>query len=230
MTTARHLLTTLRAFHLDNPQATWEQLKERLKDIAEGVLQTRAVWDGFGGLGHVYSDVGEDLAEIASAEPLSFDQAKAVELGRRIMLAAEQRTEGDPSGIIAILEELRQEPVAPANWLTTGQQPALPLTGDEPMTFERLSALHMAEKQDDWQPNTLKNKRACFGVLSGLLGALDLRHHTRKDMTDLKTRLMEGRKVPVGHGMFFNGKANRHYGMPVTEGERNLLVHWSEVK
>ncbi|AZE48434.1 putative integrase [Pseudomonas chlororaphis] len=45
VTTARHLLTTLRAFHLDNPQATWEQLKERLKDIAEGVLQTRAVWD-----------------------------------------------------------------------------------------------------------------------------------------------------------------------------------------
>lgn len=37
-------------------------------------------------------------------------------------------------------------------------------------------------------------------------------------------------QLPVGHGMFFNGKAHRHYGMPVTEGERNLLVHWSEVK
>jgi len=37
-------------------------------------------------------------------------------------------------------------------------------------------------------------------------------------------------QLPVGHGMFFSGKAHRHYGMPVTEGERNLLVHWSEVK
>ncbi|TKK39931.1 hypothetical protein PflCFBP13517_18205 [Pseudomonas fluorescens] len=37
-------------------------------------------------------------------------------------------------------------------------------------------------------------------------------------------------QLPVGHGMFFNGKAHRHYGMPVTSGERNLLVHWSEVK
>ncbi|MDD0975400.1 hypothetical protein [Pseudomonas fontis] len=37
-------------------------------------------------------------------------------------------------------------------------------------------------------------------------------------------------QLPVGHGMFFNGKAHRHYGMAVTEGERNLLVHWSEVK
>lgn len=38
------------------------------------------------------------------------------------------------------------------------------------------------------------------------------------------------RQLPVGHAMFFNGKAHRHYGSPVTAGERNLLVHWSEVK
>ena len=37
-------------------------------------------------------------------------------------------------------------------------------------------------------------------------------------------------QLPEGHAMFFNGKAHRHYGMPVTSGERNLLVHWSEVK
>lgn len=37
-------------------------------------------------------------------------------------------------------------------------------------------------------------------------------------------------QLPVGHAMFFNGKANQHYGLPVTQGERNLLVHWSETK
>lgn len=37
-------------------------------------------------------------------------------------------------------------------------------------------------------------------------------------------------QLPVGHAMFFNGKSMRHYGLPVTSGERNLLVHWSEVK
>ncbi|WAT31149.1 hypothetical protein [Pseudomonas sp. GXZC] len=37
-------------------------------------------------------------------------------------------------------------------------------------------------------------------------------------------------QLPIGHAMFFNGKAMRHYGLPVTQGERNLLVHWSEVK
>lgn len=33
-----------------------------------------------------------------------------------------------------------------------------------------------------------------------------------------------------GWGMFFKGKTTLHYGLPVTEGERHLLVHWSEVK
>jgi len=33
-----------------------------------------------------------------------------------------------------------------------------------------------------------------------------------------------------GWAMFFRGKTTLHYGLPVTEGERHLLVHWSEVK
>lgn len=37
-------------------------------------------------------------------------------------------------------------------------------------------------------------------------------------------------QLPVGHAMLFCGKSQRHYGLPVTEGQRNLLVHWSETK
>lgn len=33
-----------------------------------------------------------------------------------------------------------------------------------------------------------------------------------------------------GWAMFFRGKTTLHYGLPVTEGGRHLLVHWSEVK
>lgn len=33
-------------------------------------------------------------------------------------------------------------------------------------------------------------------------------------------------QLPVGWGMLFNGRHNPHRGLPVTEGERNLLVHW----
>lgn len=197
LTTATHLLTTLRAFHLDNPDATWDQLKERLKEIAEGVLQTRSIWDGLGGMGHVYSDLNDDLGEIASTEPLNIDQAKAVELGRRIMQAAEQRAAGDLTGILALLEELKQSNDLPLPLpMNVPTVTPLVVAGDASgvMTFEKLAKLYTEEREADWQPNTKKNKRACFGTISGLLGDLDLRTHTRKDMTDVKARLMEGRK------------------------------------
>jgi len=195
LTTASHLLTTLRAFHLDNQDATWEQLKEHLMRIAEGVLQTRSVWDSFGGMGPVYSTLNDDLSGIAATEPLSVDQTKAVEWGRRLMLAAEKQTAGDPSQILAILEELLRPGSTPDNPLTsTVKAPTAHHVAGEAITFEKLYKLHMGERQADWQPATLKNKKACYGTLARMLGELDLRSHTRKDMTDVKARLMEGRK------------------------------------
>lgn len=37
-------------------------------------------------------------------------------------------------------------------------------------------------------------------------------------------------QLPVGHALIFPGKVYLHRGMPVTEGVRNLLVFWSEIK
>lgn len=37
-------------------------------------------------------------------------------------------------------------------------------------------------------------------------------------------------QLETGWAMFFKGKTTLHYGAPVTEGERHLLVHWSEIK
>lgn len=199
LTTATHLLTTLRAFHLDNPDATWEQLKEHFLWLAEGVLQSRSVWEGLGSSGmgssgHVYSDIGDDLSVIAATEPLNVDQTKALALGRRMMLAAEKKTAGDPSDLLAIIEELRASTSTNAPLTPNVSTPIAHPVAGEAITFEKLYKLHMEERQADWQPATLKNKKACYGTLAGMLGELDLRSHTRKDMTDVKARLMEGRK------------------------------------
>jgi hypothetical protein len=37
-------------------------------------------------------------------------------------------------------------------------------------------------------------------------------------------------QLPQGHAMLFQGSRTLHKGMPVTEGSRNLLVFWSELK
>lgn len=35
--------------------------------------------------------------------------------------------------------------------------------------------------------------------------------------------------LPQGHAMFFQGKTQLHRGLPVTDGTRTLLVHWSNL-
>lgn len=37
-------------------------------------------------------------------------------------------------------------------------------------------------------------------------------------------------QLPVGHAMLFQGSRTLHKGREVTEGARNLLVFWSELK
>jgi len=108
MTTAKHLLSTLRTFHLDNPEATWDQLRERLKEIAEDALATGSVWGREDmGLGQVYSDLRDDLLEIARTMPLTVPQAKAVSAGSRVLQAAEGRLQGDLEGLVDVIEELK---------------------------------------------------------------------------------------------------------------------------
>lgn len=37
------------------------------------------------------------------------------------------------------------------------------------------------------------------------------------------------KSLPIGHAMFFLGRTMLHKGLPVTDGERNLLVHWTNL-
>ncbi|WP_443691786.1 tyrosine-type recombinase/integrase [Pseudomonas sp.] len=209
VTTAKHLLTTLRMFHLDKPEATWAQLCERLKEIAEGVLASRSTWDKVGmsmGLGQVYSDIREDLSEIAATEPLNMEQAGAVQMGSQVMVAAEKRLYGDLEELLGLISRLKHTSDVPLS-LSVSAPKELPERTTErtqqvtlaeslpPCTFEYLSGLYTAEREGDVQVSTMKNIKASCGVLSGLLGDLDMRTHTRADLIALRENLKEGRKV-----------------------------------
>ncbi|WP_409313509.1 hypothetical protein [Pseudomonas putida] len=100
MTTAKHLLQTFKAFHLDNPKASWEELRANLRDIAEEALgnpQGEAY-------GLVLSEVSENLAEIAHTMPMGLAQAKAVLMAQRVLKAAEGRHSGDLRELVGLLE------------------------------------------------------------------------------------------------------------------------------
>lgn len=204
MTTAKHLLTTLRTFHLDNPEATWDQLRERLKEIAEDALATGSVWDREDmGLGQVYSDLRDDLLEIARTMPLTVPQAKAVSTGSRVLQAAEGRLQGDLEGLVGVIEELNEAAypnsiILPSPSLSVkalkGSHEAHSTTGSQ-RTFRTLADLYIKERKDDWAPATMKNVKSTCSVLSAGFGELDMEHHTRAQMVDLRDSLLKDRKV-----------------------------------
>jgi integrase len=62
-----------------------------------------------------------------------------------------------------------------------------------PITFDVLSELYMADRAGDQKPTTLKETTLCHKVISEHLNGLDLRYHTRADLVQFRGRLSEGR-------------------------------------
>ncbi|MBF7143872.1 MULTISPECIES: tyrosine-type recombinase/integrase [Pseudomonas] len=201
MTHATRLLSTLRAFHLDQPNATWQELQGRLKEIAEDILNTRSIWSQIDmGIGQVYSDIREDLAEIAATEPLSYAGARAVMMGTRIMGAGEERLQGNLKPLLGIIEELDQigsrhssKLSLPVPICKTAPNEILQATQATSVTFSTLYEAFKAERGGDLAPTTKKNHEACTRTIAAILGDLDLSTHTRANMLSLRDSLTETR-------------------------------------
>ncbi len=207
MTTTKLLLSTLKAFHLDRPEATWDELREHLQAVAEEILQTSTPWESLSDSKLVYGDLEADLRAIGMTHGLSVDQMRAVAFGKEILNGAQRRLEGDPRGLVEVIGKLnepegsnRQSSINP--YLSVG-----PLNGspnvdpnaspnaatpndDHGLTFRALSEEYLAEIANNVTLKTLAAYRSQFGTLSDALGDLDLRTHSRDDMASLRARLL----------------------------------------
>lgn len=201
LTIAKHLLGTLRAFHLDQPDATWTELKENLKDVATSVLKTRSMWDELGDSRLIFRDVRKELNEIASALPLSPEQAHTVSIGKRITTAGERRDEGNLGPIMQILAELEGPEVGQGSGAVVGENAVVPaittLQEQQPqkiITFKHLSDLYLEERKGDVKESTMRSMRAACLTLNETVGDMDMGNHTRADLVGVREALKEGRK------------------------------------
>ncbi|CAM3321684.1 integrase [Pseudomonas floridensis] len=184
---SKEILTTLAVFHLDRPEASWEDLKERLKEIAEDAMQGHS-GDTRGLYMEIYDQMSNHLAEAASLGRFTETQQRAIGTGHRVLRAAQDRLEGRPEELTGIIGELSCS-------TSVAQSPSLSvLRSDEPMTFETLSGLYLAERRGNVTATTHKSVTSACRTLSGLLGDLDIKTHTRADMVALKEKVLEGRK------------------------------------
>lgn len=78
MDASRHLADTIKAFHLDHPEAPWHELREHLIWGAEGPLSSAHDVHSLRMCGDLYEDVAMNLIEIAATMPLSADQHEHV--------------------------------------------------------------------------------------------------------------------------------------------------------
>ncbi|MEN1831547.1 site-specific integrase [Pseudomonas lijiangensis] len=184
---SKDILKTLALFHLDQPDASWDDLKERLKEIAEDALQGHSE-DSRGLYMELYDQMSNHLAEATSTGRFNANQQRAIGTGQRVLRAAQERLEGRPQELTEIIGELScSTSVAPSVSLSV-------LSTDEPVTFETLSGLYLAERKGNVTATTHKSVTSACRTLSGLLEDLNLKTHTRADMVALKEKVIAGRK------------------------------------
>ncbi|EPE9798527.1 site-specific integrase [Escherichia coli] len=101
----RELAVTAKAFLLDKPEVTLQELTAHIRSMAEQFLtdETNDYWNGV----EVATLVDEksNLREIAASQALSIDQQRGIKLALEVLTAAQQRVDtGDTSGLIGIID------------------------------------------------------------------------------------------------------------------------------
>ncbi|WP_109866020.1 site-specific integrase [Escherichia coli] len=101
----RELVVTAKAFLLDQPEVSLQELTAHLRSMAEQFLtdETNDYWNGL----EVATLVDEKatLREIAASQALSIDQQRGIKLALEVLTAAQQRVDtGDTSGLIDIID------------------------------------------------------------------------------------------------------------------------------
>ncbi|HBD3734549.1 TPA: site-specific integrase [Escherichia coli] len=134
----RELAVTAKAFLLDKPEVTLQELTEHLRSMAEQFL-TDASDDYWNGI-EVATLVDEksNLKELAATQALSLDQQKGIRLALEVLTAAQQRVDtGDASGLIKLIDDNNH-----TDYSTIGDSTSILKNeqGDRPAVFTQVTA------------------------------------------------------------------------------------------
>jgi len=194
MKTSKLLQATLRRFHLDNPEATWDELREKLKEFAEDILATPTEWERLDDQALMYADWQSDLHAITRTEALTTAQTKAAILGGRILGAAQERLHGRPQALVDVIDEINLDVNSDRASLASSSLSVSPPKALPPITFESLAESYRKEHTANVKESSMKEIGYCHGTLSEAIGDLDMRTHTRADLIALRDTLSETRK------------------------------------
>jgi len=181
-------------FHLDRPEATWEELRARLIAIAEECLASRYGVASDFAQSEAYKGMYIALRQHSASADVSLPQHKALIEGQRILLAAQARLDGRSGGLVGVIERLNDEAIRDSH---TRASASLSVGApQEPLSWSKLSELYMADVGVNHKESSHAMALAIHKIIGETfeaIGVTDLRKHTREDLITLRSKLLEDR-------------------------------------
>lgn len=190
MELTKDILSALAVFHLNNPAATWDDLRPQILTIADECLTMAHGDSSLVAYEMVYDQLKSSLTLASAYSPFTAAQQQAVAMGSRILTAAQDRLQGRPDELIAIVRELSDE----AKTHPSASSSVRPKHA--PLPWSELAAQYLEEHKADLKDSSLTQLLSNHKQIEEAFDACDvrdLRTHTRADLIALRTELAETR-------------------------------------
>ncbi|WP_338384460.1 site-specific integrase [Escherichia coli] len=186
MAHSRHIKAALKAIHADRPNASYEEMREHLKDIAECELSMGRSDLFEPDMRDIYRDqygeLGESLADALASEPLSIDQHRYINEALKVLKACMRRIEaGDSQPLIDYVDHFndidRQDNQVASVSLSVNAPEVKPEVKPEvtpSITIASLFEQYEAENAQNWKPATLRENKASHAALIEIFDYLGL--------------------------------------------------------
>ncbi|MCK7273141.1 site-specific integrase [Enterobacter kobei] len=203
MAHSRHIKSALKAIHADNPNASYEELREHLKTIVEWELSVSRDDlndpESYQLYVDQYDDIKSNLREAVATERLTVDQHRYINDVIGVLKACQDRLKGDSSGLLSYLEP-ETSSLRPSVSLSVLAEPEVtePLVTLERVTkaptLASLIEQYEQENAQNWKPATLSENRASHSTLIEIFDYLDIHDvskTTRSDMLRVREVLQQ---------------------------------------
>lgn len=195
MAHSRHIKAALKTIQADRPDASYEEMREHLRDIAEWELSTGRSDLFEPDMKDLYRDqyaeLGVNLKDALASEPLSIDQHRYIYEALGVLKACMKRIEaGDSKLLIDYIDGFddidRQDGRASVS-LSVSAQEVQPV-----VTVASLFEQYEAENSQNWKPATLRENKASHAALIEIFDYLGLNADAnRADMLKVRDVLQQ---------------------------------------
>lgn len=199
MAHSRHIKAALKAIHADRPNATYEEMREHLKDIAECELSMGRSDLFEPDMRDIYRDqygeLGESLVDALASEPLSIDQHRYINEALKVLKACMRRIEaGDSKPLIDYVDRFNvidRKDDQPSVSLSVSAPEVKPEVAPN-VTVASLFEQYEAESAQNWKPATLRENKASHAAIIEIFDYLGLNADAnRADMLRVRDVLQQ---------------------------------------